>query len=177
MEYNLRKTIEPSLQRIFTPSTSFTHLLTPFPARDFVNIGLGNTSRQYSFYLPMHTQPDVHTKAKKDSLNNENVQEGGSETSNDELIDESKDITHVLKKSQPLFNEDNPIEYNERKRKLMGDDIHDSFLHPSFVKTSKITFPSTATKSVKKPSNNSAPKTSTLTMPKTKEIKHKFQFT
>ena len=39
MEYNLLKTIEPSLQRIFTPSTSFSHLLTPFPAHDFVNIG------------------------------------------------------------------------------------------------------------------------------------------
>ena len=39
IKYNLLKTIEPSLQRIFTPSTSFSHLLTPFPAHDFVNIG------------------------------------------------------------------------------------------------------------------------------------------
>lgn len=38
MEYNLLKTIEPSLQRIFTPSSS-SHLLSPFPARDFVNAG------------------------------------------------------------------------------------------------------------------------------------------
>jgi hypothetical protein len=39
MEYNLLKTIEPNLQRIFTLSTSFSHLLTPFPAQDFVNPG------------------------------------------------------------------------------------------------------------------------------------------
>ena len=39
MEYNLLKTIEPSLQRIFTSSTSFSHILTPFPAQDFVNTG------------------------------------------------------------------------------------------------------------------------------------------
>ena len=39
MEYNLLKTIEPSLQRIFTPSASFSHMLTPFPAHDFVNTG------------------------------------------------------------------------------------------------------------------------------------------
>ena len=58
----------------------------------------------------------------------------------------------------------------------MGDDVHDSFLHPSFVKTSKISFESNK-KSAKKPSNNNLPKTSMPIMPKTKEIKHKFQFT
>ena len=88
----------------------------------------------------MHTQPDIHTKAKKDSLNDENIQEGGSDNKHDEPIEETQDINHLLKQSQPLFNEDNPVQYNERKRKLMGDDIHDSFLHPTFVKTSKISF-------------------------------------
>ena len=40
MEYNLLKTIEPSLQGIFAPSSlSVTHLLSPFPAHDFVNPG------------------------------------------------------------------------------------------------------------------------------------------
>ena len=38
MEYNLLKTIEPSLQRIFTTST-YSHMLSPFPAQDFVNPG------------------------------------------------------------------------------------------------------------------------------------------
>ena len=120
----------------------------------------------------MHTQPEIHTKAKKDSLNDENIQEGGSDNKHDEPIEETQDINHLLKQSQPLFNEDNPVQYNERKRKLMGDDIHDSFLHPTFVKTSKISFQST--KSAKKITNNSSPKT-TIT-PKIKEIKHKFKF-
>jgi hypothetical protein len=40
MEYNLLKTIEPSLQNIYAPATvSVTHLLSPFPAHDFVNPG------------------------------------------------------------------------------------------------------------------------------------------
>lgn len=39
MEYNLLKTIEPSLQNIFAPSISKPHFLTPFPAHDFVNPG------------------------------------------------------------------------------------------------------------------------------------------
>ena len=136
-------------------------------------VGLGNTSRQYSFYMPMHTQPDIHTRAKKDSLFNQNLQEGGSETKADnKTIEENEEITHLLKQSKPLFNDDNPIEFNDRKRKLMGDDIHDSFLHPNFVKTSKITF--TSQKNTKKSKNNAVKKVEI--MPKTKEIKHKFKF-
>ena len=71
------------------------------------------------------------------------------------------------------MNEDNPIEYNERKRRLMGDDIHDSFLHPSFVKTSKINFAvqKDSKKSQKKNINNPV-----ILTPKTKQIKHKFKF-
>ena len=47
----------------------------------------------------MHTQPDLHTKAQQNPINNENTQEGGSETNNVELIEETKDITHLLKKA------------------------------------------------------------------------------
>ena len=136
-------------------------------------VGLGNTSRQYSFYMPMHTQPDIHTKAKKDSLSNQNLQEGGSESKSDQLIEENEDITHILTQSKPLFNDDNVLEFNDRKRKLMGDDIHESFLHPNFVKTSKITF--TTQKNSKKSPKNAIVKKVEI-MPKTKEIKHKFQF-
>ena len=121
--------------------------------------------------MPMHTQPDLHTKTKKDSQI-DNIQEGGSDTINDEKIEDSKDINHLLKESKPLINEDNPVEFNDRKRKLLGDDIHNSFLHPNFVKTSKISFPTP--KSSKKTSNNSVKNVPTA--PKTKEIKHKFQF-
>ena len=53
-------------------------------------LGLGNISRQYSFYLPMHTQPDLHTKTKKDSQHDHNTQEGGSDTISDEKIEETK---------------------------------------------------------------------------------------
>ena len=117
----------------------------------------------------MHTQPDLHTKTKKDSQHDHNTQEGGSDTISDEQIEETKEISHLLKQSKPLINEDNPIEFNDRKRKIMGDDIHNSFLHPNFVKTSKISF--TSPKSSKKIHNESAPIAS-----KTKEIKHKFKF-
>jgi hypothetical protein len=40
MEYNLLKTIEPSLQSFFVPATLSPHFLTPFPARDFINPGM-----------------------------------------------------------------------------------------------------------------------------------------
>jgi hypothetical protein len=146
MEYNLLKTIEPSLQRIFTSSPSFSHMLTPFPAHDFVNPGLGNICRQYSFYMPIHTIHDVHTKSKQESQNEENLQLGSGESKNNEtneVINDTNDtmksnLEELLKQSKPLVNSDNPVEYNERKRKQMGDEIHQSFLHPNFVKTSKI---------------------------------------
>ena len=31
--------------------------------------------------------------------------------------------------------EEDPIQFNEKKRKLLGDEIHDSFLHPNKFKT------------------------------------------
>ena len=122
--------------------------------------------------MPLHSQPDIHTKAKKDSQQNQSLQEGGSENKTDQSIEKNEEITHILKKSRPIFNDDNPLQFNERKRKIMGEDVHDSFLHPSFVKTSKISF--TPQKSVKKLPNDSVKKVEQS--PKTKEIKHKFQF-
>jgi hypothetical protein len=36
---------------------------------------------------------------------------------------------------------ENPMEYNEKKRKLLGSGIHDSFLHPKPFKIEKLTLP------------------------------------
>ena len=62
------------------------------------SVGLGNIARQYSFYMPLHSQPDLHTKAKKDLQHNKNLQEGGSENQTNEIIEQNEDITHILKK-------------------------------------------------------------------------------
>ena len=53
MEYNLLKTIEPNLQRIFVPSTSYGSRLTPFPAQDFINPG--KTDLYEGFKLELKT--------------------------------------------------------------------------------------------------------------------------
>jgi hypothetical protein len=114
--------------------------------------------------MPMHTFPDVHTKTKKD-----NLQEGSGEIKINEPIEETQDnsLKEMLKDSKPLSNNDDPIEFNERKRKQIGNDIHESFLHPSYVKTSKIIIePPKKTKTIKK----------SVVIPSKKEIKHKFKF-
>ena len=130
--------------------------------------------------MPVHSMPDLYTKAKlnqKEQLElNLNLQQGSGDsktTENDitETVDNSK--THVLdllKQSKPLTNNDNPIEFNEGKRAHLGDDIQESFLHPSFVKTSKINISSP--KTIKKTAALDPKKEN----PKTKTMKHKFKF-
>ena len=54
MEYNLLKTIEPSIGDIVCPNEIYPRL-SPYPAMDFVNPGLGQISRLYSFYVPLHS--------------------------------------------------------------------------------------------------------------------------
>ena len=71
--------------------------------------------------------------------------------------------------SDHTTNED-PEAYNEKKRKILGDEIFDSFMHPKQIKTGKI---------VLKPetSNESKPKSfSKIVEQKTerKSVKHKF---
>jgi hypothetical protein len=121
----------------------------------------------------MHSLPDLHMKSKKSEISsNLNMQQGSGEQTSDKLSGDYKDseLEELLKESQPINNDDNPIEFNEQKRKKMGDQIHDSFLHPSFVKTSKIVLePQTKKKNtvkvIKKDTNL-----------KGKNIKHKFKF-
>ena len=95
----------------------------------------------------MHSLKDVHTHTKKDP-NEVNLQQGSGEAKTDDNKNETTEelkgshtFQDLLQQSKPLLNNDDPITFNERKRKEMDKDIHESFLHPSFVKTSKISVP------------------------------------
>lgn len=80
MEYNLLKTIEGNLG--FNRSTSTYPKLTPYPANDFVNPGLGQISRLYSFYVPLHSHYNLHSVSKK--VNIENLEGSGQNSENSE---------------------------------------------------------------------------------------------
>jgi hypothetical protein len=149
MEYNLLKTIEPNLGLQMCPHKN-PHL-TPYPAIDYVNPGLGQVARLYSFYVPLFSNQSPFNIAKKDD--NSLSQEGGSEeqTSN-ESIEDTGSI--------------DPIEFNERKRKLMGDAIQSSFMHPK-VLTDKIDL---------EPQSKVRKKNHNIKTEKGQNVKHKFQF-
>ena len=85
MEYNLLKTIEGNLG--LNSASSTYPKLTPFPANDFVNPGLGQISRLYSFYVPLYSQNNLHSVSKK--VNIENL-EGSGEMSESEKPDLQK---------------------------------------------------------------------------------------
>ena len=124
----------------------------------------------------MHSLKDVHTRTKKDP-NEVNLQQGSGEAKTDDNKNETTEelkgshtFEDLLQQSKPLLNNDDPITFNERKRKEMDKDIHESFLHPSFVKTSKISVP----RLIKK--NNPMGSNKEKKTEKTKVIKHKFKF-
>jgi hypothetical protein len=109
MEYNLQKTIEPSLFGQLMPQSMYPKL-TEYPANDYVNPGVGQITRLYSFYVPLYSKNLLHEII--DSLVSDQL---GAGTDNE-----------ILQK------------LNERKRKLLGDNVFDSFMHPKPFKTKKI---------------------------------------
>ena len=177
MEYNLLKTIEPNLNPAI--SSSIYPRLTPYPARDYINPGLGQISRLYSFYVPLFSSHNLHSLTKNipenfEGSGNVNENEQG-ETKNDEKPIPNEQNAQEESESEPSSSTklekqiDDPIKYNEAKRKRLGAPIQESFLHPKLIKTNKIIFPKS--KIVSK--SNLIPNTNTL---KKKEVQHKFQF-
>jgi hypothetical protein len=153
MEYNLLKTIEPNLGLQMCPIRN-PHL-TPYPAIDYVNPGLAQATRLFSFYVPLYANETTHNIVKED---NSISQEGGSK---DELVN-----------TDSIDSDIDPIDFNNRKRKLMGDAIQSSFMHPK-IETGKISLEPES--KVKKKYNNSY-KMEKTKVGKGKEVKHKFQF-
>jgi hypothetical protein len=149
MEYNLLKTIEPNLGLQMCPIRN-PHL-TAYPAIDYVNPGLAQATRLYSFYVPLYTSQSPYNILKED---NSLSQEGGS-----------KDET------AETFDDIDPVEYNNRKRKLMGDGIQSSFMHPK-IETGQIDLEPKS--KVKK--KNVAEKLNNVKIGRGRELKHKFQF-
>lgn len=163
------------LNRLQTTSTH-PHL-SSFPSSSFTNPGLAPV-RLYSFYTPIHSQPDIFTKKMRNV--EENDQTGGGELSEDNLEDvptNDTDLLQQMTKSKLINNTDNPEDFNEKKRKMIDNNqIHNSFIHPKFVKTNSINF------SLSKPNVKSIKKQKLLdtktetNMPGKNAIKHNFKF-
>jgi len=166
MEYRLLKTIESS-QPLLLPKETMPRL-TPYPANNCVNPGLGQIARLYSFYVPLYSKSHLHEIHK----NKPNVEEAHLSLNQEGKGQEEKIQTALeTPENSETKNEDdelNPIEFNERKRKQLGSAIQESFLHPKVIKTDTILLqkPKKQTKSVSENQDNN----------KLKPLKHKFQF-
>ena len=157
MEYNLLKTIESSLGANFVPNERYPRL-SPFPATDHVNPGVGQICRLHSFYVPLYTTKNLHEKQKTNAI--ENLEGSGDNSQIESNAEESNDNINEI---------NDPIEFNLEKRKRLGSAIQESFLHPKLIKTDKIIF--------KTPPVKSEPKVK-VQLPKVNEksLKHKFKF-
>jgi hypothetical protein len=168
MEYKLLKTIETNQMNLI-PKQPLPRL-TPYPSDNCVNPGLGQIARLYSFYVPLYSRSNLHT-IKKHEPNVEAVnQEGKGNETDEDLKNENPTFSQ---NESDLQNDNNltPLDYNERKRKLMDLGVHESFLHPKLIKTDKIVFSKSHVKTDSKELNKNTEK-----KPNVKYLKHKFQF-
>ena len=170
MEYNLLKSIEPNCG-IRVPNEKFPNL-TPFPAADYINPGLGQISRLYSFYVPLYSRKNLHTLQKQaPNTNAESLEGFGSAEEKTEVKNDVKeDIVDSSEKDEIESQlQSNPLEFNANKRKKLGDGIHESFLYPKIIKTDKLFLPSNNTKRDKKETTFER-----KTNKSDKPVKHKF---
>ncbi len=140
--------------------------LSQFPATDFVNPGLGQIARLYSFYVPMQSNYSLLTINKKVEENNQEGSGIDKSTYDEVDLDTNSD-------NSDTFSSDNidPVEYNNRKRKLLGDGVQSSFMNPKPIKTGLLQLDS-VNKTKKLKTNNLVQDSK----PKLKKETHKFQF-
>jgi hypothetical protein len=120
MEYNLQKTIEQNLFCRTFPNTSYPSL-TPYPAIDYVNPGCGGINKLYSFYVPLFSQHVSSYQIKKQSdINSLEIEKEQLGEGNNDEESTNEDVS------------------NAKKRKLVGESIYDSFMHPKVFKTKKL---------------------------------------
>jgi hypothetical protein len=161
MEYNLLKTIEPNfMASMMMPNSSYPNL-TNFPAIDFVNPGVGQITQMYSFYVPLFNDANIHKIQKQDENELEQIGLGKdiTEPQNNETSDDIQ------------IDNDDPLKFNERKRKLLGEGVFDSFMHPKF-KTKTISLEKKSSRKEEKPKD----KIQTKAEKRKKNVSHHFEF-
>lgn len=133
MEYSLLKQVEPNIG-FFFPSD--THpILSPYPALDYVNPGLAQVVRIHNFMVPLHTQDTLHMIQKEIELQNsikmnEEIDQLNTQVGSGDTEDEKTLIASQIAQD--------PVTLNEKKRKIMGEPIFESFVHPKKLKIGEL---------------------------------------
>ncbi len=155
MEYNLLKKIEKPLA-YFQPNEAA--LRSPYPSQDFINPGVGNINRDFDIFVPLHCFTNLHCSTKADASESDQVGFGSSAVlpiSDAPPKPTSAPLTplpsSLLKEKLDEDIPDDIKSTNELKRKLVGDDIFNQFMHPE-IKTAKLKIEASAVSSPKKSS-------------------------
>lgn len=148
MEFNILKTIETP---VAYQNPVLSQLHSPYPDRDYVNPGIGGATRIFDVFVPIYYEKPTHCSNKAvdqqgfgaltnlTRLPDQETKTSEQKESEDQLLDEnSKERKDESSKDEP----ESKIEIeNERKRKLLGNDIFEAFMHP-VIKTTRLTLAS-----------------------------------
>jgi hypothetical protein len=130
------KTITDSLVNHLLPQSSHPQL-TQFPAYDYVNPGIAQTSRLYSFYVPLFSKTSDHLITKVS-----NIEQLGSGVHSNEAeqlgsgIASKSAVVNGIDTESVVANESDPSKSSfpklSDKEVPLNSGIKDSFLHPHF---------------------------------------------
>ncbi len=142
MEYNLLKKIEKPLG-YFQPNEAA--LRSPYPSQDFINPGVGNINRAFDIFVPLHCYTNLHCSTKaNDASESDQVGFGSAAVSHFSDAPPMATSAPLAPLQSSLVEEkldqglpDDIKSTNELKRKLVGDEIFNQFMHPK-IKTSKL---------------------------------------
>jgi hypothetical protein len=127
MEYKLQQRLQRDWRRLLMPSSPYP-ILSSYPAIDYIVPGIGHAATYQSFFVPINGVVDVHNIEKKKELEKkleQNDQEGGGESSE-------------KMETNTFVSEENPEDFNDRKRKLLGNAVFESFSNPKPITTKTI---------------------------------------
>jgi hypothetical protein len=166
MEYNLLKTIETNYGFISEEEI----IMTPYPSDIQIIPGIGQIINNLSIVTTLHHNVDATISTKKsvfDSSENNQLGAGNSEQEIEDNENDTKDNTVSENSTQ--------IAFNEQKRKAMGDEVYESFMHPKMFKTNSVTLNNQKEKvnTPTKLAKTVVQKSKELSNSKTK-LKHKF---
>ncbi len=156
MEYNILKSIEDP---VGYHRPLLNQLQSPFPNKDYVNPGVGITTRLFDVFVPIYYDKSPHCSTKAidqqgfGELNNSNKPEdsfGSPLAQNITKIETSKDqIKETNQHMKDVSSDEKEIEEsNLKKRNLLGNDIFQAFMHP-VIKTTKLSLGEPAPKKLK----------------------------
>lgn len=157
MEFNILKSLDSS-SSIPYQHPLLNQLHSPFQSKDFVNPGIGGSTRIYDVFVPIYYQKPPYCSTKlvdQQGFGETKEEENNSASSSVKIVkvtkDDKDDNATKEETNEPLDespDESEPEVLNQQKRKLLGEDVFEAFMHPVF-KTSKISLQASAPKKIK----------------------------